>query len=238
MKKILFVIGLVAGLLFAPGIINQFMRDYYVPTQVVQLYGIADGRCSGVHIQIKDKTYILSASHCLVLQNDNGEIYVGNEEMEPMPRKVLKEDDLADVILLEPLPGVKGLSLADNIEQTEHIYTYTHGLGYATYKTEGSYIQDVKIQVPLFVVSDQHKCDISKPKYVEMDINLGFFSLRACVLIQNTMVTEAFVAPGSSGGAVTNKYGELVGIVSAEDSYGFGYLVTLKDLQRFLSKHD
>ena len=46
--------------------------------------------------------------------------------------------------------------------------------------------------------------------------------------------TTATIIPGSSGGMVVNKNGELVGVASATNGF-FGYVVRLKDIQKFLA---
>jgi len=233
MKKVLIVLGLILGLVLGPNMYKQHRRDSYVTKHVVQLWGLNKrGSCSGIHVNIDNKTYILSAAHCLVLSID-GKILVQDDLMkDPIPREVLMEDSKADLILLEALPGRDGISLASSVSKKDHLYTYTHGHGYATYKTEGSYIQDEKIEVPIFEVSETKKCETDKPKYVEKVMDFFFFQMNVCFLVENTMVTDALIAPGSSGGAVVNKYGELVGLVSAgNDKYG--YLVPLYDLRDF-----
>lgn len=234
-KKLLISLVLLVTTLCGPGLYKMARRDYYVPEKVVYLYGPGKrGSCSGIHVDINNKTYILSAAHCLALAKD-GKILVQDDEMDdPIPREVLMEDSTADIIILEALPHRSGITLASSVEVKERLYTYTHGLGYATYKTEGTYIQDLVIEVPLFVVDETHKCDISKPKYIQKLLNLFIIQLDVCFLVEDTMVTDALIAPGSSGGVVTNKYGELVGLVSAGDNK-FGYLVPLDSVQKFVS---
>lgn len=235
MKKVVLMLGLVLGLMFGPPAYKQYRRDSYVTKHVVQLFGPGKrGSCSGIHVDINNKTYIISAAHCLVLAT-NGKILVQDDDMkEPIPREVLMEDDRSDLIILEALPKRSGISISNSVAKKEHLYTYTHGFGYATYKTEGSYIQDERIEVPVFEVTETNKCDVSKPKYIEKTLDLLFFQLTVCFLVEDTMVTDALIVPGSSGGVVTNKYGEVVGIVSAGNAK-FGYLVTLSDIQRFIS---
>ncbi len=233
MKKLLIVLGVVA-LMFGPKVYKQIARDYAVPLSVVKLKGpFGRGSCSGVHVTVENKTYILSAAHCLSLALD-GEILVEDDKSEvAIFRKVLLEDDLADLIVLEALPGRTGIPIADSFTRTDTIYTYTHGFGYKTYKTVGSYVDNELIEVPLFEVTKDNKCDTSKPKYVEHQMSFFFSEITVCFLKENTTVTDAFIVPGSSGGAVVDKYGALVGLVSAGNDR-FGYLVTLEDIQRFL----
>jgi hypothetical protein len=234
MKKKLIILGLLLASLFGPGVLKQATRDSSLPSYVVQLLGVEQGSCSGFHINIDGKVYILSASHCLVLA-DKGTILVQDDNTEePIPLKILKEDPLSDTILLEPLPGRSGLSLAKNVYYGETLYTYTHGLGYLTYKTEGVYVQDEVIEVPLFPVTENDVCDTSIPKLKEGIMDMFIFQMKVCFLVENTMVTTAFIVPGSSGGVVTNKYGEVVGLVSA-GGQGFGYLVTLSALKSFVN---
>lgn len=229
--KLVFFLGLCA-FIFGPKYFYNFYRDTYVPKKVVQLVS-SKGSCSGIHVDIGDRTYILSASHCLPLQNDRGEILVKDDEMsEPIPRRVLDEDENSDLILLEALPGRSGLDIADNAYFKEKLYSYTHGRGYATHKTEGSYIQNEVVDI--IISLDPDDCDLSKPKYKIIKVNLLFFELSACALHTDSMVSEMPTAPGSSGGPVVNKYGDLVGIVFAGGG-GYSFFVTLTDIQNFVA---
>lgn len=236
LKKLGIGFLVLSSLLFGPGAYKQAIRDYRIPQSVVRLVGPqGKGSCSGVHVNINNKVYILSAAHCLVLASDGSILVEDDYSKERIARKVLLEDDMADLIVLEALPGRRGINIANSVYRTDILYTYTHGFGYKTYKTTGSYVDSEVIEVPLFEVSEENKCDTTKPKYVEKQLDFFFSSSYVCFLKENTLVTDAFIVPGSSGGAVTDKYGNLIGIVSAGNPAGFGYLVTLEDIQRFVA---
>ncbi len=172
----------------------------------------------------------------LCLFHKDGKILVKDElSTEFTAVNVLAEDPAADIIILEALEGRSGINIANSMQRTELLYTYTHGYGYETYKTEGSFIDFDILEVPLFMIDETHQCDTSKSKYIVVEMPLFFSTVSVCALHETTTVTDALIVPGSSGGAVVNKYGELVGIVSAGNNL-FGYLVTLEDIQDFIEQ--
>jgi hypothetical protein len=202
--------------------------DRYVRHRAVMLEG-AHGSCSGVQVRTpKGKDVILSAGHCADLA-DEGQILVTPEGGTSMWRKVLKESDEADVLVLEGVPSLPGLPIAAKFYDQEHIRTFTHGLGMKTYKTEGVIIQDQMINVPAFPISDADsmlKC-LFTPKYA---INIFSEEMAVCMLVEHVLVTNAWVLPGSSGGMAVNSSGEVVGVVSAGDLSHLSFLVPSADL--------
>jgi hypothetical protein len=205
----------------------------YVMNRVVRLSNSGGGSCSGEQvIAPSGVNYILTAGHCRSLE-ENGGITVITEDGKQLQRKVIAEDDSSDLLLLEGLPGVKGLSIADNAEKREKVWTYTHGWAYDTYETSGYFIQVKHIRVPLHIIQNETELEACQnPK----NTIASFDELKICVLEVDEQATTAFIVPGSSGGAVVDSYGDVVGVVSAGDGR-FGYLVTLRDIHLFLRNY-
>lgn len=169
------------------------VTDYYVSTsdsyaksKTVGLFG-SKGQCSGEQITSPHgKTYILSAGHCRNIEID-GYITVRTETGVVWRQKIVAEDKNSDLLLLEGIPNMSGLTIAANCPIGGHIRTFTHGGGFPTYKTDGLILG----KIPVSGIKN------GKGKY--------------------WAATNALIIPGSSGGMIVNDYGELVAVADATD---------------------
>ena len=206
--------------------------DQELRSKVVQLEGNGS-LCSGEQVRAPSGIdYVVSAAHCGHLAT-NGSILVKTEDGRQMERRVIAEDIFSDLLLIEGIPNMKGLDIAQSSYNGEPVRTLTHGRGFPTYETKGILIASKKIKVPLFDImspEDEIKCNLPKHK-----IDENWFG-KSCMLNVSEMATTALIAPGSSGGMVIDMSGKLVGVVSAGDSV-FGYMVTLDDIHRFLANY-
>lgn len=209
---------------------EMLASDQYLRSRVVQLKGSERGSCSGTQIRSKDgKDYILTAAHCEPLAK-SGSIMTVDADGNNLFRKVLKEDPNSDLLLIEGLPNMKGIKVAEFSQAGQHIRTHTHGAGLPTWKSEGVIIDEHEITIPLH--DDLKNC--FQPKHSIFEMNFFGFEIRACAIKVFEMTTDAKVVPGSSGGLVADDMGALVGVVSAGDGNGFGYLVRTADINAFI----
>jgi S1-C subfamily serine protease len=188
--------------------------------------------CSGQQVKADSGlSYILTAAHCYIIADENGDMNVQTQDGRQLKRKIIAEDPSSDLMLLEGVPGMKGLTVADSLGRFQHIRTFTHGHQKPVYKTEGAVIGTEEIIVPISDITnedEENKCvSQSKNKVVDLLIK------KICVLDVEETVVTAQIIPGSSGGMVVDDSGQLVGIASATEGY-FGYLVPLKDIKAFL----
>lgn len=206
--------------------------ENHLRSRVVRLVS-ERGSCSGEQIKAPSgEDYILTAAHCAVLAKD-GSIETITEDGKHLLRKVIAKDGYSDLMLLEGVPNMEGIPVADDYDLHEHVRTFTHGRGFATYKTEGELIQIVRVRIPIFI-EDIEKCDTHK---YEVIASFNDFALSlTCMLSVDEIATNAMTVPGSSGGLVVNDDNELVGVVSEGDGV-FGYLVRLSDIQKFLEAY-
>lgn len=207
--------------------------DAHIKARSVKLEGNG-GECSGEQVRSPSGVdYILTAAHCAPLAQA-GSIQVTTEGGRVLRRRVIAEDSASDLLLLEGLPNLQGLSIADKDYASQSVRTFTHGNRLDTYETDGVLIQDKKIKVMLGIIASdaQEAYCSSLPKYKIVD--LVFF--KACVLDVEETVTTALVVPGSSGGMVVDDTGDLVGVVSASGE-GFGFLVKLEDIKAFIANY-
>lgn len=237
MKKVLiisvllFTILCITGSLFVSG--NSL--DSRVRSSVVKLYS-ARGSCTGEEVQ-GFKTgliYTLTAAHCRALfQDDAGNpllVYAQSQDGTVTPEYFVAEDPFSDLMLLT---GVNHnvLQVANTYNFPERVFSITHGMGFPAYKTSGQLLGDMKIQIPLFAIAtsqDQLKCD-GMPKYKTLETFFGDM----CVLNTTEFASSDYVLPGSSGGALLNSDGQIVGVLTGSGS-GISVWVELQDLQTFL----
>lgn len=191
------------------------------------------GACSGVQVRAPSgQSYIMTASHCKILADANRDIEAVTESGSHIKRHIIVEDPKSDLLLLEGIPGMKGLEIADRIWAGEHVRTFTHGGGLDTYKTEGVLIQQKNVQIPM---ADEKECSMPKYKSIELDFGiLGAFKL--CVMDVAEIATTTQTVPGSSGGMVVDDSNRLAGIVSAGDGH-FGFLVRRLDIKDFIKAY-
>lgn len=211
--------------------------DAYISSKVVRIHS-EHGMCSGEQVHAPSGAdYILTASHCKLLMNAEGTYSITTEDGKHLERRLIAEDPNSDLLLLEGLPNVQGLDIGDDLHSGEGVWAYTHGHNHDTYKSAGQALETLEVPIPLFGLADDAeaaaKCHM--PKYKDMQLDSVSGAMRVCILDTFETVTTASIAPGSSGGPVVDSEGHLVGVVSAGDNSGFGFLVSLKDVKAFLS---
>lgn len=237
MKKLKCFLGRVGSIVALLAVFSVFLSlglgktDGHIRSRVVKLLGNG-AQCSGEQVRAPSgEDYILTAAHCLPLAVD-GVIQVTTEDGRVLPRRIISEDMRSDLLLLEGLPHTEGLEIASYARRFQRVRTFTHGKGHDTYQSQGVLIDDRPIQIPLFAVTDDASRALCQraPKYRVFDALIA----ELCILEITETSTDAFIVPGSSGGAVVDSSGDLVGVVSAGGD-GFGYLVRLEDIQKFIS---
>lgn len=208
---------------------NSYLRD-----RVLLLYSPV-GTCSAVQVVAPSKAvYTMSAGHCRVLADEEGMIMASDEHDTKYKLHVIQEDPNSDLLLLTA-PNSKYVILAKDVYSHELIHTMTHGGGFPSYRTDGEVLENRLVNIPLFPIEDiedEQKCS----RYPKQSVEPMMFSdEKLCFLRVYELHTDAFVLPGSSGGAVVNAKNELVGIVSASYGNDISALVMLSDIKRFLA---
>lgn len=236
--KVAIRLSALAILLTAGCFLALSKSDDAIRARVVKLSS-ARNMCTGEQVRAPSGVdYILTAGHCRLIADANGYMTVTTEDGKILKRKIIAEDEKSDLLLLEGLPGVQGLDIAQYVYEHQAIRTFTHGSNMVTHKTEGELIETHNVAVPMDLVEDDAsaaKCT-SQPKFKVLDLPSIFGSIRYCVLSVDEVATTAKITPGSSGGPVVDSSGDLVGVASATDE-NWGYLVTLKDIKAFIRNY-
>lgn len=233
----LIVVTAVAGYFAISDIVDMSKSEEAITSKVVQIVG--GGSCSGQQVRAPSGIdYILSAGHCKVLEKD-GSYTIITADNRKMQRKLVAEDPNSDLLLIEGVPNLKGMTLADSLEFGQHVRTYTHGQGYRTYRTDGVIVDKRLISIGLYIITNQEDHErCSMPKNTIERIETIFGPIEACFLTIYETVSTAKVVPGSSGGAVVDDHGDLVAIVSAGDfKNGFGFFIDNIEIAKFLNNY-
>jgi hypothetical protein len=227
---LLFVLGVTVGL--SHGV--DTASDAFVRDQVVKLYQIEAGQCTGVHVQAPSgKVYILTAAHCDGLLNEYGEVFAEVEGGGSVVVSFVAYDYASDLMLLSGVVGKPGVKVADSHALYEKVHTLTHGHGAPTFRTDGEMLGPDLITWLMFDVrteDDAEHCQL----HIGARVVATPFGELLCIRSINEQQSTARALPGSSGGPALNAAGELIGIVSTGNDF-FTNFVLLTDIHAFLS---
>ncbi len=203
--------------------------DPFIRMHVVKIYS-KKGSCTGTLAKAHSRVVILTAAHCRAVL-DNGLAWAEREDGSKYPTKMLKYNAATDVMLMTT-PDKAFLPVAASVAKHEKVHSLTHGGGHMTYRSDGELMEEQKIDVAMFMITDRksyHEC--IKEKNQESVASL--FGMLCVSHLTNTWSTMRVIA-GSSGGAVLNDRGEIVGVVSTGNEDGLSGLVALRHIQAML----
>jgi S1-C subfamily serine protease len=202
---------------------SMLQSDKYIRDRVLMITG-KNVLCSAIEVRAPSgKNYTMSAAHCAAMAI-NGYVTAINEDGDQKMIKVLEVDDPHDLMLLEPYDE-KSIDVAKSEQRHQRVHTITHGHGMPSYRTDGELLDIVNITLATPIDSDEA---LAKCKNIVInDLELG------CEKKYNVIMSTAQVLPGSSGGAVLNEEGKLVGIVSCTDGFFAGF-IPIDDINNLL----
>ena len=173
-----------------------------------------------------------------MLLNEKKQLTATNEQGFKLDVTLVAIDKDADLMLLDPM-DMKFIRIADSVYKHQPIRTLTHGAGHTTYTTRGELLEDKEFDVGLFPIlapGDADKCPKDKFHSIK-DVDGMFGPMPACTMQANQTISNAWTTGGSSGGAVVDNHGHLVGIESTGLGDGFSGFVKFSDIKSFLSSY-
>ena len=229
------IIAHVVAIVGVIAVIHAACSPHHVPSRVMKLGSPKTGQCSGIQVHTPaGQDLILSAAHCAGIADAHGSILITTEDGRQLKRKIIAEDSNSDLLLIEGIPGMRGIPVGKMLARGEKVHTDTHGAGHPTYHTEGVIVGDMQVSVVVAEITSPEAL-MACQEHAKNAVVTDGISLLCLMSVQET-ITTAFMTPGSSGGAITNTRGELVGICSAGDGK-FSFIVRLVDIQKFLSNY-
>lgn len=237
MKRLiaLSIVGVFVGAAAGYADKNSRASDFYIRNRVVLLKS-SKGSCSGIQVKAPSgKAYVLSAAHCVeILDKHPGsrEVDITAVEENGNESKIHMIDlDYAHDLMLMSSPNDKSINIAEKTYLYEKVHTMTHGHGHRTHRTDGELLEEMDLLIPAYAIQSQQDEKECKKMGGKIMMYMGFIPF--CVKPQHDVMSTAHAVPGSSGGAVVDDKGELVGIVSNTDG-DFTGIVPLRFIQDFL----
>ena len=255
--------------LMAPSIHQMALRGY-VSRKVAMI--TAESRLSkpyqggGTGFQVtanSGKSYMLTNRHVCNLSKD-GTLWARISGFTDEHRlKILDNSRDFDLCLLEPIPGVSGLSLGNNPAIGETIYyvghprlqprTFASGefSGFDMITVEdgiiGKHIQEKQCKSKdSFIIEMPESLQVLRQitsgsnEGIEGAASLGSLinstrKVRVCFHKNKGMTTTMMIYAGASGSPIVNSFGQLCGVVYAAPRIGgWGYGVTMADVKTIL----
>lgn len=256
------ILMFVFGALKLPEAHNLYLRQ----TVGSKVYMIRDSKMSGggtgFAVQAPSgETYILTNDHVCGVSKDGDSVLVSNtDENISMRRRIIAHDENSDLCLIEGVPGIKGLEVADSAPfKGETLKVIGHPRLMPLHLSAGELTgtETVVILVgPISMVNPEtgkeeqidpkmggvlpEQCMMAKNRQVTEELDLMFFVLKikfCLVEVKDAYVTSVVVKPGNSGSPVVNFWGNVEGVVFASDSTSWGRMISINDVKAFLKNY-
>jgi S1-C subfamily serine protease len=250
--KTLRVLALTTALLLAGSVVTiapQVHRSYLrseVGSKVYVVRGSYDGRGGGTGFAVKapsGKSYVVTNDHVCAASKDKITMFVHDDTGVGIPRQILERSVYSDLCILEGMPGVEGLDVSYAPSPGDELYVVGHPRLMPITVAHGEMIGKETVSIPIGIVSDELKCD--EPKNVKLPLITIIFGQpvgpeydgpMVCLeKIKDAYLTNVVIQPGNSGSPVVDAFGNVVAVVFAGDSLGWGVMVSNIDLRVFLA---
>ncbi len=250
---------------------KNYMRNYVGPKVVAitqneySKYREGSGGGTGFHVVAPSgKTYIMTNRHVCDDAKD-GKMWVTIDRMtSDRQLKVLEMSDRADLCLMEPIPGVKGLKVGDRPNIDDEVFYVGHPRLQARTYVAGELVGTRNLSVPRGQIPkeiSEEACKASKDSYIEevpevyqvlrrfkRDSSIDglqgkaeldkFFDtskkVKVCYERGTAWTTTLSVYGGASGSPMVNIDGEVIGVIYAGSDGEWGYAVPLSEINRLL----
>lgn len=208
---------------------------------VVQMFRV-DGRAlgSGSHIQAPSGTvYLLTNRHVCQASGEPQTVFAADKySSRPIARRIIEIYWEHDLCLVEALPGRSGLTISDSeITEYQMVYSVGHPLGLSQNYSSGFLKDKSPIKVVVSMLMDRETCQSFGDGFAIADQNGNptIEDIGICYFEKPAYNLSVFAYPGSSGSALLNTKGELVGVIYAGNSFtNWGSAVPLEYVKDFL----
>lgn len=238
---LLFVGSVIAFIFNAPALHQEYIRAF-VGSNVY--YVSATGAGGGTAFAIdapSGKVYFMTNDHICVGSED-GYVWITPERGYPLKRKIVARSKTTDLCIIEaPLVNAR-LFLAGSTYPGDRVQAVGHpALLALTLSNIGQVIQSGPMALvdregaeysPAPII-DTAKCDTKNPKF---QLIKGKDGHKYCQInVPSVFFTNVLIQPGNSGSPLVNFMGDVVGVVSGVDEYGWAVAVSLGEIYAFLS---
>lgn len=226
--KILAYLSLILGIgMVAPYVHNAYIRAK-VGSQVVMLTN-KEGTSGGTGFVMKapnGKIYTITNAH--VCNIPGNKLYTVLPSGKKVSFKIIKKSRITDLCALTPVEGYSGLSLSDKVYIGETIGVVGHPKLMPLAVTLGELLgyADVAVLVSM------EPCTKDVGMYSSIITPFGYICIET---VKKAGLTTLTVRGGSSGSPVVDFFGNVVGVLFAGDELGWGIIVSLSDLRKFLN---
>lgn len=138
-------------------------------------------------------------------------------------------------LMVMTTPDKNYLLTAKKIHKHEKVHSITHGGGHDSFRTDGELMEEQQLDIGMFVIDSKlkyYQCVKEKNQRVVTSL-FGML----CITTLTNEWSSMPVIPGSSGGAVLNEAGEIVGVVSTGGEGFMSGIVPLRHIQAILANN-
>jgi S1-C subfamily serine protease len=190
--------------------------DFYKTSVRIYNMEMNSGGTGSIFRSYKKASHILTNKHVCELIKPGGYVNYNNKDYIITHYKEFKRHDLCLVRI------DKGLGVSLNIAQTlskasQTVYVSGHPNLLPHIVTKGHVSDNVDIEI----ITGNRKC--TKAEIAADPARCAFFGGMPVIEISESTVVSNLIKPGSSGSAVFNTKGELVGVVYAGSGRGFSH---------------
>lgn len=216
-----------------------FLRSY-VGSRTAILTNEQGAGGSGFHIEASSgQTYLITNAHVCEISK-TGSLNVAKEKGQPsISRKILQISDETDLCIMEPLPGVTGLSLGSMPSLGSTVASIGHPELAPITISKGEIVGEGETKVIAYLIdSEEAEKACNKPKNFVETVETFFGPIRVCGVRVDSFITSVQIYPGSSGSPLVNFFGNVVGVVFAGSrESGYGRVVKVDALKSFISPY-
>ena len=195
--------------------LHDQLFDSYVSKSIVMVGSKnMDSHGTGFYVKVDSGLrYILTNGHVCEIA-EKGIIYIKNQNMKSMPRRVMAISDKTDLCLIEGFGDNFGkvLSIKDVLNKYMKLTSYGYPKDLDIVITRGEVINPEISTIPELITSKKER-DACNPEPFKLKINL--FNQEFCITSTAAVNTTLAILQGDSGSPVVNFWGSVVGIVFA-----------------------